>query len=131
MEAGFRVVRPDELQFETRPHDPDEPPRHAAAVTDLAGFRHSRSAFFRFEPGAKGRRHSDLVQEETYVPVRGTLTMYLGEPPQRQQVPVGGLIHVDSGMPRQIVNEGDDDLLVYIYGAPPELGGAEFFDSAI
>jgi quercetin dioxygenase-like cupin family protein len=127
----FKVVRPDDLRFETRPHEPGEAPRHVAVVTDLAGLRHTRSTFFRFEPGAKGRRHSDMVQEETYVPVRGTLTMYLGEPPQRHQVPAGGLIHVEPGTARQIVNEGDDDLLVYIYGAPAERGEVESLDSAV
>jgi quercetin dioxygenase-like cupin family protein len=129
--VAFKVVRPDELHFETRPHEPGEPPRHVAGVTDLAGLRHTRANVFRFEPGAKGRRHSDLVQEETYLPVRGTLTMYLGEPPERHQVPVGGLIHVEPGTARQIVNEADEDLLVYIYGAPPERGAGEFLDSAV
>lgn len=128
---GFKVVRPENLSFETREHEPGESPRHVAAVTELAGFRHTRSNFFRFEPGARGRRHLDSVQEETYVPVRGTLTMYLDEPPERRQVPPGGLIYVEPGTARQIVNEGDDDLLVYIYGAPPERGKGEFLDSAV
>jgi len=129
--VAFRVIQPDELAFETRPHEPGEPPRHAAGVTDLAGLRHTRANFFRYEPGAKGRRHKDMAQEETYVPVRGSLTMYLGDPPERHEVPVGGVIHVESGTPLQIVNEGDEDLLVYIYGAPPERGQAEFLDSAV
>ena len=128
---GFRVIRPSDLEFETRPHEPDEAPRHAAGVTELAGFRHTRANFFRYEPGAHGRRHKDMLQEETYVPVRGTLTMYLGEPPERHEVPVGGLIHVESGTPLQVVNEGGEDLLVYIYGAPPERGRGEFLDSAV
>ena len=128
---GFRVIQPGDLEFETRPHEPGEAPRHAAGVTDLAGFKHTRANFFRYEPGAKGRRHKDMRQEETYVPVQGTLTMYLGEPPRRHEVPVGGLIHVESGTPLQIVNEGDEDLLLYIYGAPPERGQAEFLDSAV
>jgi mannose-6-phosphate isomerase-like protein (cupin superfamily) len=129
--VGFRVIRPSDLEFETRPHEPDEAPRHAAGVTELAGFRHTRANFFRYEPGAHGRRHRDMLQEETYVPVRGTLTMYLGEPPERHEVPVGGLIHVESGTPLQVVNEGGEDLLVYIYGAPPERGRGEFLDSAV
>jgi hypothetical protein len=33
--------------------------------------------------------------------------------------------------PLQIVNEGDEDLLVSIYGAPPERGHAQFLDSAV
>jgi mannose-6-phosphate isomerase-like protein (cupin superfamily) len=129
--VGFRVIRPSDLEFETRPHEPDEAPRHAAGVTELAGFRHTRANFFRYEPGAHGRRHRDMLQEETYVPVRGTLTMYLGEPPERHEIPVGGLIHVESGTPLQVVNEGGEDLLVYIYGAPPERGHGECLDSAV
>jgi quercetin dioxygenase-like cupin family protein len=65
------------------------------------------------------------------VPVRGTMTMYLGDPPERRQVAVGGVIHVEAGEARQVVNEGDGDLLVYIYGAPPERGQGEFLDSAV
>ena len=128
---GFRVIQPSDLRFETRPHEPDEAPRHAAGVTDLAGFLHTRANFFRYEPGAHGRRHKDMLQEETFVPVRGTLTMYLGEPAERHEVPVGGLIHVESGTPLQIVNEGGEDLLLYVYGAPPERGHGEFLDSAV
>ena len=128
---GFHVVQPSELEFQTRPHEAGESPRHAAGVTDRAGLAHTRANFFRYEPGAKGRRHRDMLQEETFVPVRGTLTMYLGEPPQRHEVPVGGVIHVDAGTPLQVVNEGGEDLLVYVYGAPPEHGHAEFLDSAV
>ena len=38
---------------------------------------------------------------------------------------------VDSGTPLQVVNESDEELLLYIYGAPPERGHAEFMDSAV
>jgi hypothetical protein len=44
---------------------------------------------------------------------------------------VGGLIHVEPGTARQIVNDEDEDLLVYIYGAPPERGKVEFLDTAV
>jgi mannose-6-phosphate isomerase-like protein (cupin superfamily) len=57
--------------------------------------------------------------------------MYLGDPPERREVPRGGLIHVESGTPLQIVNEGSEELLLLAYGAPPEQGGAEFLDSAV
>ena len=128
---GYRVIRPEELEWTTRPADPGEAERHIAGLSDLAGFRQSRANLWRYEPGAKGRRHKDMVQEETFVVVRGTLTMYLGEPPERQEVGQGGLIHVESGTPLQVVNEGDEELLLYIYGAPPERGQAEFLDSAV
>src|SRR4051812_42070299 len=128
---AYFVVRESELEFQTRPHEVGEAPRHAAPVTEPAGLKNTRANFFRYEPGAKGRRHDDKVQEETYLPIRGTLTIYVGEPPVREEVSAGGLVHVESGVPRQLVNEGADELLVFIYGAPPERGEVEFFDSAV
>jgi mannose-6-phosphate isomerase-like protein (cupin superfamily) len=129
--VGYEVIRPEQLEWTTRPSESGEAERHVAGLTDRAGFQHTRANLWRYEPGAKGRRHKDLVQEETFVVVRGTLTMYLGEPPDRQEVSQGGLVHVESGTPLQIVNEGDEELLLYAYGAPPERGNAEFLDSAV
>jgi quercetin dioxygenase-like cupin family protein len=116
--VGYEVVRPEDLTWATRPHEPGEPRRHVAQVTDLAGLRSSRANFFRLEPGARGKQHDEDVQEETYVPVRGTLTIYLGEPPERHDVAVGGLVHVAPGTRRQIANETSEELLVWISGAP-------------
>jgi quercetin dioxygenase-like cupin family protein len=99
-----------------------------AELSDLAGFAHTRANLWRYEPGAKGRRHRHPFQEETFVALAGTLTMYLGEPPERHEVPFGGLIHVEPGTPQQTVNEGEDDLLVYAYGTPPEADHAELLD---
>ncbi len=126
---GFRVVRPDELEWITRPHEPGEPARHVAELSDLAGFAHNRANTWRYEPGAKGRRHRHKTQEETFVVLSGTLSMYVGDPPERQDVPVGGLIHVDAGTPLQTVNHGHEDLVVYAYGTPPESERAEILDS--
>ena len=128
---GYTVVGPDELDWETRPSEPGDAERHRAALTERAGLQHTRANLWRYEPGAKGRRHRDLVQEETFIVIGGTLTMYLGAPPERQEVPRGGLIHVEAGTPLQIVNEGSEELLLLAYGAPPEQGGAEFLDSAV
>ena len=61
----------------------------------------------------------------------GTLTMYLGEPPDRVDVQRGGLIHVDARTPLQTVNNGAEDLLLYVYGYPPEDEQAEILDSAV
>ncbi len=127
---AFRAIRPDELSWTTRPHEPDEPARHVAELSDLAGFAHSRANVWRFEPGAKGRRHRHGLQEETFVVLAGTLSMYFGEPPERQDVPTGGVMHVEPGTALQTVNHGDVDLVVYAYGSPPDHGG-ELLDSAI
>jgi quercetin dioxygenase-like cupin family protein len=129
--VGFRVVRPDELEWETRPSEPGEPRRHAADATDLGAFDQSRGSFWRYEPGAKGRRHREQRQEETFVVLRGALTMYLGDPPERREIGQGGLIHVKPGTPLQSVNEGDEELLVFVYGAPPDQERAEILDSAV
>jgi quercetin dioxygenase-like cupin family protein len=129
--VGYAVIGLDDVEWTTRPSEPGEAERHVAGLSDRAGFQHTRANLWRYEPGAKGRRHRDTLQEETFVVVRGTLTMYLGDPPERHQVPQGGLIHVESGTPLQIVNESDEELLLFIYGAPPEHGHAEFLDSAV
>ena len=70
------------------------------------------------------------LQEETFVVLAGTLTMYLGDPPQRQDVSTGGLIHVGPRTPLQTVNDGVEDLVVYPYGSPADFG-AEVLDSAV
>jgi quercetin dioxygenase-like cupin family protein len=126
-----RPIDPRELEWITRPHEPGEPARHVTELSDLAGFAHTRANVWRYEPGAKGRRHRHPVQEETFVVLAGTLSMYVGEPPERHDVPTGGLIHVPPGTPLQSVNHGAEDLLVYAYGTPPESEHAELLDSAV
>ena len=127
----FTAIAPDELDWITRPHEAGEPARHVAELSDVAGFAHVRGNLWRYEPGARGRRHRHPSQEETFVVIRGTLTMYLGEPPERRDVPVGGLIHVAPGTALQTVNHGDEDLLVYAYGYPPESEHAEILEPAV
>jgi len=128
---SLRVVIPDDAEWITRPHEPGEPARHVAELSELAGFAHTRANVWRYEPGAKGRRHRHKHQEETFVVLRGTLSMYVGEPPVRHDVPAGALIHVPPGTPLQSVNHGDADLVVYAYGMPPEDESAELLDSAV
>jgi mannose-6-phosphate isomerase-like protein (cupin superfamily) len=129
--VAFRVIRRDELEWTTRPHEPDEAPRHVAELSDIAGFAHTRANVWRYEPGAKGRRHRHVHQEETFVVLAGTLSMYLGEPPERHDVPTGDVVHVEPGTPLQSVNHGGVDLVVYAYGTPPESERAEILDSAV
>ncbi len=118
----FSIVLPEQLDWTTRPHEPDEPARHVAELQGAAGFENTRANVWRYEPGAKGRRHVHSDQEETFVVIAGGLTMYLGEPPERHTIPVGGVVHVRPGTPLQTVNEGDADLVVYAYGSPPDEG---------
>jgi quercetin dioxygenase-like cupin family protein len=120
-----------DFEWITRAHDDGEPARHVAELSDAAGFAHTRANVWRYEPGARGRRHRHPHQEETFVVLGGTLTMYLGDPPERVEVQSGGPIHVDAMTPLQTVNNETEDLLVYVYGYPPEDQQAEILDSAV
>jgi hypothetical protein len=40
----------------------------------------------------------------------------------------GGVLVVEMGTPLQLRNAGDDELVLFIYGAPPETGQATFFE---
>jgi quercetin dioxygenase-like cupin family protein len=102
-----------------------------AELSETAGFAHTRANVWRYEPGAKGKRHRHPVQEETFVVISGTLSMYVGDPPERHDVPTGGIIHVAPGTPLQSANHGDDELVVYAYGTPPESEHAELLESAL
>ena len=127
----FETILPDDREWITRPHEPDEPARHVAELSERARFAHTRANVWRYEPGAKGRRHRHPIQEETFVVLSGTLSMYVGEPPERHDIPPGGLIHIEPGTPLQSANHGDEDLFVYAYGTPPEDEHAELLDPAV
>jgi mannose-6-phosphate isomerase-like protein (cupin superfamily) len=127
---GFRSVDPGALVWETRPHADGEPARHVAELSELLETAHLRANIWRYEPGAAGRRHVHAEQEEMFVVLSGTLTMYLGEPPERIDTPAGGVVRVAGGTPLQTTNHGTDDLVVFATGYPPD-HGAELLDSAV
>ena len=127
---GYSVVRPDVFDWITRPHERGEPARHVAELSERLGFAHTRGNVWRYEPGAVGRRHRHEEQEETFVVLEGALSLYVGDPPERVDVPAGGAIHVAGGTPLQSANHGDEELVVYVYGAPPD-EGADVLESAV
>ena len=129
--TDYRVITPRDERWETRPHAAGEPARHVAELSEIAGMEHARANVWRYEAGAAGRRHRHPTQDETFVVLAGTLSIYLGEPPQRRDVPAGSLIHVKAGTVLQSVNHGADDLVVYAHGWPPEDHHAELLPSAI
>lgn len=71
----FRAVSPSDLEWIPRPHREGGPARHVAELSDVAGFTHTRANMWRYEPGARGRRHRHPQQEETFVVLDRTLTM--------------------------------------------------------
>ncbi len=127
----YRAIRPDELEWITRPHEPGQPARHVAELSERLESGLLRANLWRYEPGATGRRHRHPVQAETFVVLAGTLSIYLGEPPERVDVPTGGVVRVEPGTPLQSANHGGQDLLVYAYGTPPEDEHAELLDPAL
>jgi quercetin dioxygenase-like cupin family protein len=129
--VGYKVTTPSEFSWITRPHEPGEPARHVAELSDVMGFADVRGNVWRYEPGAKGRRHRHTIQEETFVVLAGVLTMYLDEPPVRVDVPPGGVVRVDPGTALQTVNHGERELIVWAYGYPPEHKRAELLESAV
>lgn len=128
---NFRALHPDDFAWMTRPHEEGEPARHVAELSSRAGMVNMRGNVWRYEPGAAGKRHRHPQQEETFVVLSGELTMYLGDEPQRVDVPAGGIVHVTAGTPLQAVNFGDVDLVVYVHGTPPESTTAEILDSVV
>ncbi len=101
-----------------------------AKLSDLLGATQVRSNLWRYEAGARGKRHVHAIQEETFVVISGTLTIAVGEPPEQLEIPVGGAVTVPSGVALQSANLGDEDLLVYAYGYPPD-HGAEVLDPVL
>jgi mannose-6-phosphate isomerase-like protein (cupin superfamily) len=126
----FRAIEPAAFAWETRPHADGEPARHVAELSELLETAHLRANVWRYEPGAAGRRHVHAEQEEVFVVLAGTLTMYLGEPPERVDLAAGGVVRVAPGTPLQTANHGTEDLLVFATGYPPD-HGAEVLESAI
>jgi mannose-6-phosphate isomerase-like protein (cupin superfamily) len=125
---AFDVVHEQDLEWHERETTDGSAPRRHAIVTDAANLTESRARMWRYPAHVRGRRHIDLVQEEIFVPLRGTLTLLLEDPPQRVDVEPGGLVAVHPGTPMQARNETDDEILFFAYGAPPQHGNAQFLD---
>jgi mannose-6-phosphate isomerase-like protein (cupin superfamily) len=121
---AYTVFRQSKLEWVRRGESDS---RTIARLSD--SMTHSRANIWRYPPGARGKRHADRVQEEVFVVLDGALTVDLGEPPERHELERGSVLVVQPGTILQLRNAGDDELVLFIYGAPPEQGGAEFFES--
>jgi mannose-6-phosphate isomerase-like protein (cupin superfamily) len=120
--AGYHVFRRDEMEF-TPPSRGDQRrslQRLSAVLTT------TRANVWRMPPGTRGRRHRETVQEELFVALEGTMTLVLGEPPATVEVPPGSVVVLPVGTPVQVVNEGGEDSLVLIVGAPPSEEPGEY-----
>jgi quercetin dioxygenase-like cupin family protein len=77
----------------------------------------------RLRPGERGRIHSHRNQEEVYLVLAGTLTLWVeGE---RYELGEGELARVAPGVKRQIANPHDQDALIIALGAANEHVGRD------
>jgi len=102
-------------------------PRLVSELSDV--MTRSRANLYRYPAGAVGRRHSDPVQEEVFVVLGGTLTVNMGEgdEPERHELGSGSVLVVQPGTVLQLSNRHDEELRLFVYGAPPERGEATFY----
>lgn len=125
---GYRVVRGDEHEWVERPSEEGQAPRRMADLTPPAALNESRARLWQFPPHTRGRRHKELAQEEVFVVLEGTLTMLLGDPPERFDLPPRSVASVEPGTGIQMRNESNREVVVFVYGAPPVAGQAEYLD---
>jgi mannose-6-phosphate isomerase-like protein (cupin superfamily) len=126
--VGYHWVSAGDLEYEERPPKPGEGTRRAADLTTAVDLKQSRARLWRYPPHSTGRRHQDHAQEEVFVVISGTLTMLLGDGPERVDLGPGGVVAVEPMTPLQMRNESDEELVVFVYGAPPLREGADFLD---
>jgi mannose-6-phosphate isomerase-like protein (cupin superfamily) len=125
---GYHIAHGDKHRYDERPNVEGEAARLAADITDAAQLQQSRARVWRYPPHTRGRRHADHAQEEVFVVLSGTLTMLLGDPPERFDLPPTSVVAVEPMTPLQVRNESDAELVLFIYGAPPEQAGADCLD---
>ena len=101
---GYHVAEPSKLEWVARPLE-GQADRQAGLVTEAAQLKQSRARLWRYPPHTKGRRHADHAQEEVFVVISGTLTMLLGDPPDRIDVGPQSVVAVEPNTPLQVRNE--------------------------
>jgi uncharacterized cupin superfamily protein len=125
---SYSIVHAGDHAWDERPPAGEGPPRFSADITTLAELTQSRARLWRLPPGSRGRRHLEKAQEEVFVVVEGTLTMLLGDPPERVDLAPASVVSVKPGTGIQLRNMGDADVIVFVYGAPPVTGQSEYLE---
>ena len=126
---GWHVADASKVDWGERPPAVEgQAPRTYAEVTEEAQLKNSRARMWRYPAHTRGRRHADRVQEEVFVVVSGRMTMLLDDPPERVDVGPQSVVAVEPNTALQVRNEGNEELVIFIYGAPAEQGGADFFE---
>jgi mannose-6-phosphate isomerase-like protein (cupin superfamily) len=126
---GYHWIQLEDVDFEERPPRENEgASRLAGDLTSAIALTQSRARLWRYPPHTTGRRHRDHAQEEVFVVLSGRATMLVGDPPERVDLGPGGVVAVEPMTPLQLRNETDEELVPFVYGAPPLQEGADFLD---
>ena len=122
---GYTIFHADELDWQPRR---EGDPRLAAELS--GAMTQSRANLFRYPPGAVGRRHIDPIQEEVFVVLDGTLTVHMGagDEPERHELRKGSVLIVQPGTALQLSNRHENELRLFIVGAPPQSGETTFLE---
>ena len=124
--AGYRIFRGDELEFA----QPSGGNQERGIVRLSDAMQNMRANIWRMPPGVRGRRHREVVQEEVFVVLAGTATLRLGDPAEPVELSQGSVAVVEPQTAVQLANEGDEETIVLIVGAPPVQGEAEYLPDA-
>jgi quercetin dioxygenase-like cupin family protein len=120
--VGFTVFRSDQREWSA----PSGGDLNRGILRLSDAMSQMRANVWRLPPGARGRRHAERVQEEIFVVLQGTATLALGDPAEPNELPSGSIAVVEPGTAIQVRNEGAEDAVVLIVGAPPETGQADY-----
>ena len=122
---SYTIFHSGELDWQ--PHRENDP-RLRVSLSDA--MTQSRANLYRYPPGAVGRRHIDPIQEEVFVVLAGTLTIHMGEDGavEQHELAQGSVLIVQPGTALQLSNRHEDELRLFILGAPPQRGETTFLD---
>ena len=122
---SYSIFQAAELDWEPRG---DDSGREVAALSEQ--MTRARANLWRYPPGAVGRRHIDPIQEEVFVVLDGTLTIHMGEDGaiEQHELAKGSVLVVQPGTALQLSNRHEDELRLFIIGAPPERGQTTFLE---
>ena len=122
---SYTIFHGGELDWQ--PHRENDP-RLRVGLSEA--MTQSRANLYRYPPGAVGRRHIDPIQEEVFVVLAGTLTIHMGEDGavEQHELAQGSVLIVQPGTALQLSNRHEDELRLFILGAPPQRGETTFLD---
>jgi mannose-6-phosphate isomerase-like protein (cupin superfamily) len=130
-DVPYSVIDPADHEWVERPSPGGTEPRLVSNITPAAGLVESRARLWRLAAHTRGRRHVEGAQEEVFVVLTGTLTLLLGDPPERFDLGPRGVAAVSPGTAIQLRNESDAEVTFFAYGAPPVEGQVELLDDVL